>query len=131
MNPKSNLVTAGILGGTAVILGALGAHALKSVLEPAQIESFETAVRYQMWHALALLALANWAGKIKRFRLISRLWLIGVILFSGSIYLLSIDELLQLKLSFLGPITPLGGLSMIAGWALLVSGTLSKSEETN
>lgn len=125
MMSKSSLVSAGILGGTAVILGAMGAHALKTVLQAEQIQSFETAVRYQMWHAIALLALANYGDKIKHIRLISRLWIIGVILFSGSIYLLNLDELLHLNLSFLGPITPLGGLGMIAGWVLLVIGTLS------
>lgn len=128
MKSLSILRTAGILAGIAVILGALGAHALKETLSPQELESFETAVRYQMWHALALFALSRWSSDLKFTNWIYRLWLSGVILFSGSIYLLSTDHLYNLKLSFLGPVTPLGGLAMIAGWFLLVSSTLSGSK---
>lgn len=128
---KSQLRIAGVLGGTAVIFGALGAHALKEVLPAEQIASFETAVRYQMWHALAMLAILNWRKDLKLFRWIYRLWFSGVIIFSGSIYLLSIDELFDLKLSFLGPLTPLGGLAMIGGWTLLVIGTLRDKGSSN
>jgi len=126
MNSKSILTTAGILGAIAVILGALGAHALKELLTEAQVNSFNTAVRYQMWHALALLALALLADKVKGSKGIFWSWLIGVILFSGSIYLLNLDELIGLDLGFLGPITPLGGLAMILGWVLLILGARRK-----
>lgn len=126
MNSKSILTTAGILGGIAVILGALGAHALKDLLSEAQVSSFNTAVRYQMWHAIALLALALLANKIKGIKGIFWSWLSGVILFSGSIYLLNLDELMGLDLGFLGPITPLGGLAMILGWILLIIGARRK-----
>lgn len=126
MSSKSLIVTAGLLGCIAVMLGALGAHALKNALTPEQIDSFNTAVRYQMWHALALLALLFLGEKIKGLKLIFWLWLIGVILFSGSIYLLNIDELINQNLSFLGPITPLGGICLIAGWIALVIGALRR-----
>lgn len=126
MSSKSILITAGTLGAIAVMLGALGAHALKDALTAAQIDSFNTAVRYQMWHALALLALALMGDKIKGQMPIFWFWFIGVILFSGSIYLLNIDELINRNFSFLGPITPLGGISLIMGWILLVIGALRK-----
>lgn len=126
MNSKSILTTAGILGGIAVILGALGAHALKDLLSEAQVSSFNTAVRYQMWHAIALLALALLGDKIKGTKGVFWSWLSGVILFSGSIYLLNLDELMGLELAFLGPITPLGGLAMIIGWILIIAGARRK-----
>lgn len=128
MNARSLLITAGILGGTAVVFGAFGAHALKEALDPDSLNSFNTAVRYQMWHALALLALAASPVKIKQLKNIARLWLLGVLLFSGSIYLLSIDELMNVNLSFLGPITPLGGLALIVAWIMLIVSALKIKE---
>ncbi len=124
------LRSAAIFAGLAVILGALGAHALKSVLAPESLASFITAVRYQMWHSLALLALALIAQNIKLSPWIFRLWVLGIILFSGSIYLLTIDELIGVNLSFLGPITPLGGLTLIAGWILLAASTSASPKNT-
>lgn len=113
-------------GMVAVILGALGAHALKASLEPDQLESFKTAVRYQAWHALALVALGAY-GKIKFGKAVILCWIAGIFLFSGSIYLLSTRELSGINFGFLGPVTPLGGLSLIAGWFLLLLAALSKS----
>lgn len=111
---------AAIFGLTAVVLGALGAHALKGEIEAGSLASFETAVRYQAWHALALLGLAALRSQRQIPRAISWLWGSGVILFSGSIYGLSLDNLADAQWSFLGPITPLGGLLMIIGWAWLL-----------
>lgn len=128
MNARSLLIAAGILGGTAVVFGAFGAHALKEALDPDSLNSFNTAVRYQMWHALALLAFAASPVKIKQLKNIARLWLLGVLLFSGSIYLLSIDELMNVNLSFLGPITPLGGLALIVAWIMLIVSALKIKE---
>lgn len=119
---------AGILGGTAVVFGAFGAHALKEALDPESLNSFNTGVRYQMWHALALLALAASPVKIKQLKTIAQFWLFGVLLFSGSIYLLSIDELMNVNLSFLGPITPLGGLALIVAWIMLIVSALKIKE---
>lgn len=101
----------------AVILGALGAHALEKVLEPQQLKSFETGVRYQLFHAIALIALSQ-VGLLSDSskNILLYLFVIGMVLFSFSIYGLSVSKWLQINLKFLGPVTPLGGLSLIAGW---------------
>ncbi len=114
--------TIAILGALAVALGALGAHALKDVLDASSLSSYKTAVLYHLFHSIALLALTR--GKYKRIT--AQLWLWGIVLFSGSIYLLATDELMEITLSFLGPITPLGGLLLIGGWLSLLG-----SNETN
>ncbi len=116
---KSYIKVASWIGAAAVVFGALGAHALKEQLDLNSLNSFNTAVRYQMWHVLALLALGIMAENVKNSIWIFRLWILGIIFFSGSIYLLTLDELMGINLSFLGPITPLGGLALIAGWVAL------------
>lgn len=116
---KSILRTAAISGAIAVALGALGAHALKVRLSPEALSSFETAVRYQFWHSLALLALAALQDKLTGVRAIFYLWSLGILLFSGSIYALVLAPLASANLSFLGPVTPLGGLALITGWVVL------------
>ena len=101
-----------LLAGTGVALGAFGAHALKAALSPAMLEVFETGVRYQMYHGLGLLAL----GALPAFQSRSRapgLLLAGTCVFSGSLYLLSFTGL-----KWLGAITPIGGVLMLAGWGL-------------
>lgn len=120
MNKKTILIIASLLGITGVVLGALGAHALEASLTPDQLESYKTAVRYQMWHALALLFLFAAADSLKLFRITAWLWTLGVLLFSGSIYLLSMREVWGIDFSWLGPVTPLGGLLIIAGWVVLL-----------
>ena len=119
MNKKQILITAATLGMSGIILGALGAHALEGKIDPEQIVSFKTAVRYQVWHALALLFLFSVDSKNLNTKKIAIFWTIGVLLFSGSIYFLSLRDLINLPLSWLGPVTPLGGLLMIFGWFLL------------
>ena len=105
---------------TAVALGALGTHALKEVLTESQLHSFETGVRYQLFHALALLVLALNAEKFNQHLKKSlTLMTAGICLFSFSIYLLSIQEAVGVSLSFLGPITPIGGLLLISAWLVL------------
>jgi len=109
-----------ILGMIAVILGALGSHTLKEVLRPEQLESFTIGVRYQMTHVLLLIVVlltSHFDEGVKQ----TSFWLtiIGILLFSGSIYLLNIQQLLGLKLSFLGPVTPIGGLFLITNWGFL------------
>jgi len=105
---------------TSVILGAFGAHLLKDLIIETQLNSFKTGVRYQMFHALAILILAlnknYFTDKLYR---ILQLMSVGVILFSLSIYLLNLQDLFGISLSFLGPITPLGGLFLITSWTLL------------
>lgn len=107
-------------GLTSVILGAFGAHALKAVLTDQQLVSFETGVRYQMFHALFLLFVASSkliSDKIKKT--ISVILTLGVLFFSGSIYLLATQDLLGVSMKFLGPITPIGGLLLMISWLLL------------
>jgi uncharacterized membrane protein YgdD (TMEM256/DUF423 family) len=106
---------AAIFGGLAVILGALGAHTLKDLLDANAMESFRTATMYQLFHAIALVAIPN----DSKFTWTVRCWVSGTLLFSGSIYLLVFDELVGINLSVIGPITPLGGLFLIAGWISL------------
>lgn len=100
----------------ATILGALGAHALEGILTPDQLDSFHTGTRYHMYQSLGILALTLQSRfKIRGWSIHLLFW--GMILFSVSIYLLNIDEYIGQNFSFLGPITPLGGLLIISGWA--------------
>jgi uncharacterized membrane protein YgdD (TMEM256/DUF423 family) len=117
---------AGIFGGSGVVLGAFGAHALKvSLAQRGMADVWDTAVKYQLVHAVALLALAAWIearsangqddpGWRKAATWAARCWVAGISLFSGSLYLLALGGP-----RWLGPITPLGGLALIAGWVLL------------
>tara|TARA_B100001250_G_C19550726_1_gene678844 strand:- start:69 stop:455 length:387 start_codon:yes stop_codon:yes gene_type:complete len=101
----------------AIALGALGAHALKEILIYEKLLSFETGIRYQVYHAISILVLSLNDKKFNhKLNTSLNLMTIGVILFSFSIYLLSLQEILNINLTFLGPITPLGGALMIAGW---------------
>ena len=106
-----------IFGGLAVAFGAFGAHALKDRLTTDASSTFETAVRYQMYHALALLALtvaiSRWPGS-KLPNAAGWLFVAGIVLFSGSLYLLSL-----IGARWLGAIAPLGGVAFIAGWLCL------------
>lgn len=121
MTKQIILVVAAFYGLTSVILGALGSHALANILSSEKISSFEIGVRYQMYHALALLVLALLLP-IDTFLQKTAVWgmAIGTLLFSGSIYLLSMAEYWKVNLKFLGPVTPLGGLFLIAGWGALL-----------
>lgn len=110
----------------AVALGAFGAHGLKSHTDAAGLATWETAVRYQAWHGLALLALAL-AGELMSARgQKAAAWCfgVGVLIFSGSLYILVLSGL-----KWLGAITPIGGVAMIAGWLVVcVSAWLRKFE---
>ena len=127
---KKILSAAGFFGMTAIVLGAFGAHALKKVLTIDQLATFETGVKYQMYHALFLLFVGTTnliAEKTKK----TILWLVvvGVLFFSGSIYLLATASVTLINAKFLGPITPLGGLLMILGWMVLFAKILGKKTE--
>jgi uncharacterized membrane protein YgdD (TMEM256/DUF423 family) len=105
---------------TSVVLGAFGAHLLKDLLTEHQLSSFQTGIRYQMFHGLSILILAlNENYFTEKLNRVLQLMSVGIILFSLSIYLLNLQELLELPLSFLGPVTPLGGLFLIVSWILL------------
>ena len=102
---------------SAVILGAFGAHALKEVLSENQLSSFQTGVRYQFFHGLTILILSfNMNYFTKRLSSIIKIMSAGIILFSFSIYLLNIQYLIGFSMSYLGPITPIGGLLLITSW---------------
>ena len=115
------LVFATLFGALSIILGAFGAHALKKILTPELQSSFETGVKYQMYHAIVLLVLGfnlNFETDLEIYAVYS--FIIGVVLFSFSIYGLCISSAKGKKLRFLGPITPLGGLTLTIGWILLL-----------
>jgi uncharacterized membrane protein YgdD (TMEM256/DUF423 family) len=102
---------------SAVILGAFGAHALKEVLSESQLNSFQTGIRYQFFHGLAILILSlNSKQFTDRLSNITKIMSAGIILFSFSIYLLNIQDLIGFSMSYLGPITPIGGLLLITSW---------------
>ena len=117
---KKIISTAAFLGMIAIVLGAFGAHALKKVLSMEQLATFETGVKYQMYHALFLLFLGlntSFSETIKKR--IFNLVLFGVILFSGSIYLLAISDLMAFDFKKIGFVTPIGGLFLITAWAIV------------
>ena len=127
MNNKI-ITTAAFFGMTAIILGAFGAHALKKVLNVDQLATFETGVKYQMYHALFLLFIglnAQIADKVKKTILI--LTILGVIFFSGSIYLLATDSLNSFNFKVIGFVTPIGGLFLIGSWGILLWNFLKKN----
>ena len=110
-----------------VVLGALASHALEKILEVSALRSFEVGVRYMLYHGLALLILSflkypNITFQKRVFYLICS----GTILFSGSIFILSFKNLLPFSISFIGPITPIGGTLLIIAWAVNIQGLLRK-----
>lgn len=114
-----------IFGVLAVILGAFGAHGLEKLVDAEAIQTFETGVRYQMYHAFLLLVLANTNFvKEKSKKMIFYLVVIGIVLFSFSIYLLATNDLTSFDFKKIALITPLGGTFLILGWAVLGFGTL-------
>ena len=105
---------------TSVILGAFGAHLLKDFLSTDELSSFKTGVRYQMFHALGIIILSLNTNKFTdKLNRVLQIMSFGVILFSFSIYFLSLQNILNISLSFLGVITPIGGLFLITSWMLL------------
>ena len=120
MNKKAT-ITASILVVTSIILGAFGAHALKEVVTADRLLTFEVGVRYQMYLGLSMLVLAICEDRIQvDMRLIRILMILGVLFFSGSIYLISLSDVFLMNTKILGPLTPLGGLFIMLGWALFI-----------
>jgi uncharacterized membrane protein YgdD (TMEM256/DUF423 family) len=111
---------AALLGITAIILGAFGAHALKKQLSVEQLGSFETGVKYQMYHALFLLFLGiNTFLNEKVKKTLFQLVIFGVFFFSGSIYLLTTKAITGVDFKFIGIVTPIGGVFLIMAWSVL------------
>jgi uncharacterized membrane protein YgdD (TMEM256/DUF423 family) len=122
-----NLIITGFLGMFAIILGAFGAHALKEVLTSDQLLSFETAVRYQMYHVLVLLFVNTYEGfTTKQKNRISYLFFLGILFFSGSIYAIQLTSITAKSIWF---ITPLGGLFFIIGWLSMIMIFVKKIRE--
>ena len=114
---KNIVVTAAFLTAITIGLGAFGAHGLKDLVEPQSINTFETGVRYQMYHCIGLLILGLMVSiPLKTKRTIFWLFIVGMIFFSGSIYLLSLNAILPFNAARIGFITPIGGLLFIVGW---------------
>lgn len=128
MFAKLHIVTGGLLGLSSVLLGAFGAHGLRNLVSAASISSWQTGVSYQMFHALALLFIGLWLrqGGAKLLNWAAILFSLGILTFSGSIYLLVLFQV-----SWIGPITPLGGLLLIAGWLCLCLAALKLDETTD
>ena len=119
------IMAGGILGLLGVVAGAMGVHALRDVLDAKALNTFETGVRFQMYHALALLAVGMLAGRWKTgfVRLSGVLFTAGVVLFSGSLYIFAITGI-----GVFGAIAPLGGLSLMAAWTSLIVGAIRQRE---
>lgn len=119
---KKILITVGISGGLAVILGAFGSHLLNGNISVDKMEVWDTAVQYQMFHTIALLGITFMNRYLKRAYIstIYYLFFIGTILFSGSLYIASISELTGFTLGSLAYITPIGGILLIAGWTYIL-----------
>ena len=125
---KKIISTGAILGMIAIILGAFGAHALKKTVPSEALSTFETGVKYQMYHALFLvfLGLATELSK-KAQKIIYYLVVFGVIFFSGSIYLLATKSLTSFDFKAIGIITPIGGLLLILAWGILLFNLTKKN----
>jgi len=115
----------------AVLFGAFGAHSLEKIVSPDELHTFEVGVRYQFYHAFALLItglLTYWRPN-RYLTIAGWLFMGGILLFSGSLYGLVLDESLGLSLRWMGPITPIGGMLFIFGWGALLRATFVKVKE--
>lgn len=123
---KRIILFGAFFGLTAVILGAFGAHGLEGKISDKHIDTWKTAVDYQFYHTLALLFLATFSRAKNIFIRLSYIsFILGIILFSGSLYLISTHSLTDIgSLSVLGPITPIGGLCFVVGWIGLLVATV-------
>lgn len=118
----NNLVKTGtILAALGVVLGAFGAHKLKDLLDEPSLATWETGVKYQMYHALGIVlaGIIYAQTKLKNAKTATVLFVAGILCFSGSLYLLSLRNLLPFNVVWLGPVTPIGGVFFILGWLRL------------
>ncbi|MBS4044222.1 MAG: DUF423 domain-containing protein [Chitinophagaceae bacterium] len=131
---KKILVAAAVFAALSVALGAFAAHALKDVLDASQHKTFETAVRYQMYHALAMIFCAQCLKQEpnKTLYYAALFFAVGIVLFSGSLYCLIFLNIINIEgLKFIGAITPLGGLFFIAGWVLIIKSAFNNQFNTS
>jgi uncharacterized membrane protein YgdD (TMEM256/DUF423 family) len=125
---KPALIAGALLAGLSVILGAFTAHALKSIMPEDQLAIFDTGVRYQFYHSFALLitGMLFAAFPYKQLQLASTFFIIGIVLFSGSLYVMTLLKTKGISLGPVGIITPIGGLFFILGWLFLLLGFMKK-----
>lgn len=117
---KKIVVLASILGALSILIGAFGAHALQRIVSADAVASFETGVRYQMYHVFAILIVAFIPSlNEKRKKIIARLFGLGILLFSGSIYLLTLKEYVFFDVKKIAFVTPIGGLVFVITWVYL------------
>jgi len=121
------ILAGGVFGLLGVVAGAAGVHTLRNTLDPAALGTFETAVRFQMYHAIVLLAVGLLAGRWRRglVTLAGALFTAGILVFSGSLYILAVTGI-----GAFGAVAPVGGLSLIAGWASLILGAIRHKDAT-
>ena len=127
---KTILIWAAIFGLIAVILGAFGAHSLKKIVSPDMLTVWQTGIQYQFYHSFALIFLSALSDTKPKYLKISFYgFVLGILLFSGSLYLLALKDFLNAPwLKYLGPITPIGGLFFIVGWLGLLFGALKTNK---
>jgi uncharacterized membrane protein YgdD (TMEM256/DUF423 family) len=132
MNPRTTVLAAGLFGVSAVIFGAFGAHALRGLLlDRGMAGVWETGVQFHLVHSAALLALAGWwrgqapSAATRRAAWAARCWTLGITLFSGSLYFLAVGAAPR----WIGPITPLGGLSLMAGWVCVIAAAFAPASD--
>ena len=123
---RNTLVLGSIFAALAVILGAFAAHGLEKLLEVKQLETFQTGVRYQFYHAFGLFAigLLSLHTSDQDYKWAVICMSLGILFFSGSLYLISTQSVLNISTGFLGPITPIGGALFIVSWILVVRNLL-------
>jgi uncharacterized membrane protein YgdD (TMEM256/DUF423 family) len=123
---KRIIITASLLGILAVVLGAFGAHGLEGKVQADALKTWETAVDYHFYHVLALLFLSTFCRfKCRLINISYWSFTLGILLFSGSLYLLAAKDVLNItQTSFIGPVTPIGGLCFIIGWTTLLLATI-------
>ena len=124
---RIHLIIASIFGCTAVMLGAFGAHTLKELINENSLRIFEKGVSYQFYHVFALFISAILLERYnsKYFKWAANCFICGILLFSGSLYLLAMGDLIGINKTIIGPITPMGGICFIAGWICLIVGSFN------
>jgi uncharacterized membrane protein YgdD (TMEM256/DUF423 family) len=122
---KNIVVTAALLAALTIMIGAFGAHGLKELISEKSLVSFETGVRYQMYHVIVMLVLGLSTGILpKTQKWVFCFFIIGILFFSGSIYLLALNEFLPFDAKFIAFTTPIGGFLLIIGWLRLAYGVI-------
>lgn len=123
---KNIAITGMFVMAATIAIGAFGAHGLKELVDADALNTFEVGVRYQMYHALAILILGFVPTSLKVKKIVFWFFIIGILFFSGSIYLLSLNSILPFNAAKIGFITPIGGLMFIIGWIRWGYGLIKK-----